>query len=313
MRQSKKAFLFLTLVASMLMFSMIASAGTSSSTVTYAEDFQSPDVNGANPSDDFYTYSESGIQWMNVTNLTGSDIPAVSNQSFLMNTTTDTYGGALYDVVDRTYDKITLDVKIDNTSHNYTMITIGTWIDNEFYTGHGAFCYWIINTTNISFYVITTTDGNVTTEIYNESITNNTWYRLQVEFDYDDYTVTGKIYNEWGIAGVPILVASDSATCSIPFTNITQSFWAIPETLHGNDSCYLFVDDFTLYDTTVTTTQLIDDVGIGTYIVMLGLVILVLLIVVFMFQSGDLDVNFIIMLLLIFVLIAVTMGILFNL
>lgn len=216
-------------------------------TTYYNETYQLPDINKTNPNESWYDYSESGIDWMNVTNITGSDITeTTSNQSFIMNTTTDSTGGALYDVVDRTYDEFRLDVKIDNSSHNYTMITLGTWIDNEFYTGHGAFAYLEVTDTNISFSVITVADGNVTTELYNISIDNNTWYHINVTLDYDDYTVISQIWTN-DLAGVPTFQESDSATSAIPFTNITQSFWAIPE-LHGEDSCYIFMDNFQLID-----------------------------------------------------------------
>jgi len=267
------------LFLAMLVFTIGVPFVSASTTTTYTENYESPDANLANPSESWYSYSESGI-WANVTNNTGSDLPnSSSNQSFRMNTTVDTTGGSLYDFVDRSYDSFQLDVKINSSSHNFTMITIGTWIDNDFYTGHGAFCYWLITNDTITFNVVTVADGNVTTEVLNESINNNTWYRLKVEFDYDTYEVTGTIWNEWGIAGVPILLDTDSATSIIPFTNITQSFWAIPENLHGNDSCYIFMDDFILTDTVLSsseeTTNYLTDTVIPLLAVVAGLLVVI--------------------------------------
>jgi len=227
-------------------------------TTYYNETYQLSDINGTNPDETWYHYGESGIQWANVTNLTGSDIPeTTSNQSYLMNTTTDTTGGALYNITDRTYDSMQLDIKIDNSSHNYTMITIGTWIDNEWYTGDGAFAYWEVTDTNISFSVITVADGNITTELYNITIDNNTWYRVNVTFDYDDYTVSSEIWKN-GLAGTPVLQDSGSATSAIPFTNITQSFWAVPE-VHGEDSCHIYMDNFQFIDNERVSVDTIND------------------------------------------------------
>jgi len=311
MKHKKTIFCLMMVLTFSLLFASVASATDS---VSHEETYET-DTAGADPSASWYTYGDSGIQWANVTD---SDAYAGS-QSFLMNTTSDTSGGALYDVVDSSYEFIELDVKIDTSQHNFSMITVGTWIDHELYTGHGAFCFWRIGTYdggenyNIDFHVITTTEGNVTTEIYNESINNNTWYRLRAEFNYDNYQVTGKIYNEEGVAGTPVLMASDSATCSIPFTNITQSFWAIPENTHGADSCYIFFDDFTLGTIySESAGEIINEFGLGTYLVMMGLSVLTILVVAFMFKSGSVDIDFIFMLLLIFILIAVTMGVLFS-
>lgn len=308
---NKKRMLFYLIFAAVA-FLFFTPLTIASDSVTYLESFEDDTVN-SNPSESWYSYGESGIQWANVTDMTGFE----STQSFLMNTTSDTYGGVLYDVVDSSYDYIELNVKINTSQHNFTMITVGTWIDNEWYTGNGAFCFWRIGTYdgdnyNIDFHVITTAEGNITSEIYNESINNNTWYRLRAEFDYDAHEVTGYIWNEEGLAGVPVQLDSNSSTCDIPFTNITQSFWAIPEHTHGADSCYIFMDDFTLGS--IVADSALETYGLPIYLIMMGLVILVLFIIVLMFSSGvSIDANFAISLILMFVFIIATLGILGSL
>jgi len=241
----RKTLIVLAFVSA-LIFMMGNVMAVTHDAVNNNEDYEDDTVD-ANPSGSWYTYGESGIQWANVTDLSGSPVPASSSdQSFLMNTTSDTTGGVLYDVTDSNYSYMQLDVKIDNTSHNYSMITIGTWVDHEFYTGNGAFAWWEIDNTGddarIIFSTITVLDGNVTTEIYNHTIDNDTWYRLKAEFNYDNYSVHGYLYKESDMS----LLNSSSVESSVPFTNITQSFWAIPE-LHGADSCYIYHDDFILY------------------------------------------------------------------
>lgn len=233
---------------------------TTSETTVYRETFQLPDVNNSDPTEDWYLYSSSGLDYINVTNLSGSDLPSVSNQSFLMYTETDGVGGALFDVNDSTYSYLQIDVKVDASRHNHSIITIGTWIDNEFYTGHGAFAFWNISNTTIEFHVITIADGNLTTEVWNQTILNNTWYRLRATFNYNTYSVASTIWNEWGIAGVPIQLATGSAISVIPFTNITQSFWAVPALL-GDNSCYIYHDDFELSDTVTESDYEIPDIG----------------------------------------------------
>jgi len=273
-------------------------------TVTYEENFET-DTPGANPDGNFYNYSAENLTWMNVSDDTGF----LSSQSYLHNST-GAYGGATFDFIDDTYDYFEVNFKINDASHNFTMLSIGTWY--EPLSIHGAFCYFNITNSYCDFNVLT--DTSTFTQIWNQSIENNTWYRLRVEFDYDSHDITGELWEEiYGVGGVPHKLKEETQTCTISYINITQSSIGI-NAAHGNDSCFIYIDDIILGETsTDESSSTIDSVGIPIYIIAMGCVILVLFLIMFMFETGQLDSTFFIYLLLCFVLIIITVSTLFSL
>lgn len=223
------------------------SEATISSTLYYNETFQPPDTNWTNPTEDWYTYSESGLDFMNVTNLTAGPAPGNSNQTFQMNMTggETATGGALYHFENETtYDVFSVYVMINET-HNYTIVTLGSWIEGYDVDAHGAIAYWNVTNDTVYFYVLTG-DGPDYTEVYNESITQGVWHRLYATFDYEDYTISSKYYSI-GIAGLPTLLSSGEHACPYAFQNITQTYWAMTAGSGANINGIWF-DDFQLVD-----------------------------------------------------------------
>lgn len=208
-------------------------------TTTYDEQYTDDD-NDTNPTEDWYSYYESGLPYANVTNLT-------TENSFRMNTTvgSDTTGGALYNfTTEDDYETLETVFRIDASLHNYTTVTVGSWIDSL--SDDGAIAYWNITTDYVAFYVLTTGTGTYT-EVWNNTIDNMTWYKLEATLNYDDYSINGELYN----VSSSTTMNSSAETCVYEFTNITQSFWAITDG-HGEDSCYIWFDSFTLTDTDTT-------------------------------------------------------------
>jgi len=212
------------------------------STESYNERYVDDD-NDTNPSQDWYSYYESGLPYANVTNLT-------TENSFRMNTTvgSDTTGGVMYNFTTADdYETIETVVRINASLHNHTIVTIGSWISPL--GTDGAIAYWEINTSYIAFFVLTT-GTDVYTEVWNNTIDNMTWYQLTATLDYDTYNINGKLYN----VSSSTTMNNSGATCVYEFTNVTQSFWAINEA-NGDDSCHIWFNSFTLTDTDRTSGE----------------------------------------------------------
>jgi hypothetical protein len=226
---------------------------TTSSTLTYTEDFQPPDVNASNPSQSWYSYSESGINWMNVTNQTNGPLPDQTNQTYNMTTSGAQTGGALYSfVTETTYDSLEVYTMVNSANHNYTLVTIGTWIEGYDISGHGAMAYWNVTNDTIYFYVLTGA-GPTYTEVYNHSISTGSWYRLRATFDYDTHAIASTLHGVT-VSGTLNSLSSGSQTCVYAYTNITRSYWAVTEG-EGSANCSIWFDDFELTDTTVSDTD----------------------------------------------------------
>lgn len=213
-------------------------------TETYLEDFQLPDVNGGDPSADWYTFTSSGVMYANVSNTTTGPAAALSNQTFLLAENSSATGGALYHFSNETtYDSLEVYTLV-NASHNQSIVTIGSWIEGNNISGHGAIAYWNITKTNISFWVLTGA-GPTYTEVYNHTISAGTWYRLRATFDYDTHAIASTV-DSVSIAGTLTSVTSGSQVSGYSYTNITQSYWA--HNWNGTWVAQLNFDDFKLTD-----------------------------------------------------------------
>ena len=226
---------------------------TETTMVTYTEDYQPSDVNATNPSESWYSYSESGINWINVTNQTNGPLPDQTNQTFNMSSDGAETGGALYDfVTETTYDSLEVYTMVNSANHNYTIVTIGTWIEGYDISGHGAMAYWNVTNDTIYFYVLTGA-GPTYTEVYNHSISTGSWYRLRATFDYDTHAIASTLHGIT-VGGTLNSLSSGSQTCVYAYTNITRSYWAVTEG-EGSANCSIWFDDFELTDTTVSNTN----------------------------------------------------------
>jgi hypothetical protein len=227
---------------------------TTSETVTYTEDFQPPDINASDPSESWYVYSEdAGIAWMNVTNQTTGPLPDATNQTYNLTSDSSCTGGALYSfVTETTYDSVEVYAMVDSNNHNYTIITIGSYITGYDISGHGAIAYWNVTNDTCYFYVLTGA-GPTYTEVYNHSISSGTWYRLRATFDYDTYAIASTLQGVT-VGGTLTSLSSGSQTCVYEYTNITRSYWAMTDG-EGSANCSIWMDDFELTDTIVSNTN----------------------------------------------------------
>ncbi len=256
----KKNVLLIVLITTALLFFVPPVSGATTTTVTYTESYTT-DSNNTDPSETWYTYSDSGLNYSNASHLDGY---GSDDHGFRMNTTEgfDTTGGALYDfTTETTYDTFSLKFKIDDASHNYTLVTVGTWAVIGAWEGNGAIAYWQITDTKVNFSVVSAMDGNLTTEVWTHAIENDTWYTLDTTFNYNTNIIGCTLSNDTTSS-----ISTGQQASSYNFPNITQSFWAIPA-VHGEDSCYIWFDDFILTDSTttytdseITTNNLLDNV-----------------------------------------------------
>ena len=231
-------------------------------TETYLEDFQPPDVSNSNPSATWYSYTETwdACTNANVSNTTTGPLPGASNQTFRLHG--NTTGGSLYSfTTETTYDSLETYVMVTNSTHKYTIITIGTWIDAYNLSGHGAIAYWNVTNDTCYFYVLTGA-GPTYTEVYNHSISVGSWYRLRATFDYDTYAIASTLESV-GVAGTLTQLDTGSQVCVYEYTNITRSYWAMPNGVNYTIDMRMNFDNFKLTDSTTTEDQYASDIETG--------------------------------------------------
>jgi len=192
----------------------------SATTNTYTEDFEDDTVD-SNPSDSFYTYSENGWDYANVTN---SSYHAGS-KSFRINTTNGANSWSLFNFKSDDYEYMKIWFKIDNTSHNIT------YIDVEKANGDSLFVMHV-NTTSIYF-------GSDSKATWTNAITNNSWYMLRFDFNYSSNTVRGRLYNQSGG-----LLKDGWYDTGLVFTEI--NYLNLSGT--SGNTAYIYFDDILLYD-----------------------------------------------------------------
>jgi len=215
---SKNFMLVFALVT--LFIGSIAPIVSSATTNSYTEDFEDDTVD-SNPSDSFYTYTENGWDYANVTN----DSYHTGSKSFRINTTNGASSWSLFNFKSDDYEYMKIWFKIDNTSHNVT------YIDVEKANGDSLFVMFV-NTTSIYF----GSDSNAT---WTNTLINNSWYMLRFDFNYSDSTVRGRLYNQSG--GLlndswydPGIVFSE-----INYLNLSGT---------SGNTAYIYFDNILLYD-----------------------------------------------------------------
>lgn len=285
MKKTTKTIVLLFMVSMLMLVVPLAVA----STTTYEEDFEDDTVD-ANPSESWYSYTETGWTYANATDIAGYN----SDQSYLINDENGTGNGTIFDVDNRDYDIFELDFKLNTTNHTEVWVNI-YGVNSASY----PVCSWNISDTDCTFYVQTTDCGFDLTEIWTVPINNNTWYRIRAEFNYNTHRITGEIWDEMhGVAGIPEQMREGAGETCHNFEQVDKV--VIPGTSNGD--VYIFFDDLTFVDytgSTETANYLIDMV-VPILIVIAGL----LTIMGLLFTVGVTKESFITVMIIVIIMIA---------
>lgn len=285
MKKTTKTIVLLFMVSILMLLVPLAVA----STTTYEDTFEDDTID-ANPSESWYSYTETGWVYANATDIAGYN----SDQSYLINDENGTGNGTIFDVADRDYDIFELDFKINTTNHSEV------WV-NIYGANSGVFpvCCWNISDTDCTFYVETTECGFDLAEIWTVAISNNTWYRIRAEFNYNTHKITGELWEEiYGVQGIPHQLEEGTAETCHNFEEVDTV------TMIGTSDVdvYIFFDDLTLVDYTGTTetTNYLIDIVIPILVVVAGL----LTVMGLLFTVGVTKESFIAVMIIIVVMIA---------
>ena len=235
------------------------SAGTTTTTNTYTETFET-DTHGADPSDTWYTYTEVGWEWANVTTADAHG----GTKSYIINGSSDLNNWTNFTLTSDDYEYFEYWFQIDNGSHD----ELRTYLLDE---NNDTICR--VDTLGSTLNYIRF--RNYTTIGWNQTLTNMSWYKIRYDFNYTDNTVRARLYNASSVLlNDSWLIASD-ASGTVDYS----SFYVYDTTCAVGSSSYMFFDDLTLYDTDSTTTAAreYEDVGTtaNTVFTILGIVLIV--------------------------------------
>lgn len=223
---NKKMLIGICIFASLILM-LIPTVNAGVENTTYTDSFET-DTKNTNPTADWYTYEETGFAYANVTDLTHRT--AGDLQGFSINDTSSASTERCY---------------FNFTSHAYDYFEFYFKWDN--YTG------------NITYGALSSTDGALidikfspttdTLEVYNYTkkgilrvLSNQTWYKLKIIFDYSNNTINARLYDNASVLLNNSWMEPYFETGLTTFTDVT-SFW-----LYGSTgvSASLDLDEFAL-------------------------------------------------------------------
>jgi len=205
---------------------------TSTSTTTYSETFET-DTNNSNPSESWYTYTEIGFNWSNVTSLEahgGSNSYRINDtlgldKSVYFNWTAD----------DTEYFQFWFKVngRMPVESRNYILDGAGNAVIRmDIFNNYVYF-------------------RNGTTVLWNGTVNTDNWYKIRLDFSFDNNTIRGRFSNETTTFNDSWCSVTDGIGTIIDYEN-TSSFWISG---YAGKGIRLYLDDITLYDTDTTVTD----------------------------------------------------------
>jgi hypothetical protein len=232
---------------------------TTTTTVTNSETFEG-DTNESNPSDTWYTYTESGWEWANVTDLQSKS----GTQSFRVNTSDGLDNHVILNLTSPTeYEYFEFWFKWDNTSHNFTRYT---FLDSSLQ----GICMVDIGGTVSEGKTNKTAFNNYTQQWNSTELANDTWYNMYIDFNWTTNYVRGRLLNTTATLNdsgwVPMFtgtaVETDIASIVISgYTGQTAMAW---------------FDDFVLYDTSSETVEHPDITGTANSVFgIIGIVLII--------------------------------------
>jgi len=255
------------LLSLLIAFSMMAlpALGYTHPAVSHSESFEDPDTVHTNPSDSWYSYSENGWDYANVSSDANAPLD-VEGQCFLINDTDGDGDYNIFDFADMNYSYFEFWLKVDNSSHNETNVTL---YDSSLdlivafnITTDWVYCY------------------NDAGNIWSEAILNNTWYKIRTTFNWTDNTVYSEI-GDANIAGV-YDGADASAHTDFDSTDI-DDLNLVNMSGTAGESAYLFIDDMKVSRSSWNENTRLRDEFTGTNLLLvIFLGIAVLLIFVFL-------------------------------
>lgn len=229
-------------------------------TATNTETFET-DTNESNPEDTWYTYTESGWGWANVTNETGR---GTSSNSFFINDSSGGIDFSNFTFTANDFEYFQTWFMWDNTSHNFTRINYldediaivgmfdvgGTVYDNR--------------TQTVGF-----SNGSIS---WNSSaLDNNTWYQVRADFNWTTNTIRGRLFDTAGTT------LNDSGYIPMGDASLTSNNLSkINFSAHTSNPAYIWFDDFTLYDTDTVQGDVPDVVGTANSVFnIIGIVLII--------------------------------------
>lgn len=240
MKNRNKNIFLLLLIVSMLVFTNMVAASTYFTTKNYTktETFET-DTDDIDPSESWYTYTETGLDWANVDGSVGR---GSSSKSYRIN---DTDGGNIStDISSFTF-----------TARNYTYFSFWFKWDS---TNHNR-SYGILDSTN--GYILDIDFGkdaerivvsNYSVVAIERSLTNDTWYQLRFDFNYSTNEIRCRLYNTTDLLN-DTWIRAESETGYVDFDDFT----AFINFASADDKMYLYFDDFeTFYQVTFSTKSL---------------------------------------------------------
>jgi len=216
-------------------------------TTTYTENYES-DTAGSDPSESWYTYTDTAWDYVFVNE---TDY-RTANHSYEINDTDGNTHWTWYNWTSEAHTYYELYFKIDNSTHTDIGLTMehsaGSSTDVRIY-GKGTIEPYV------SF-------SNYSTVRWNNTISNNTWWRLRWDFNYTDNTVRCRLYNNASVdqtATNSTWLLADPETGPIDITDTTGLYiWG-----STGKSVQIYFDDMTLQfedfvsgvDTQIRATQ----------------------------------------------------------
>jgi hypothetical protein len=203
----------------------------------YDETFET-DTNNANPSESWYTYTETGWEYANATTGLGR---GASSRSYRINDSNGAGNSSTFTVTANNFNYFEAWFLYDNTSHNVITVSV--------YSSTTELAKFIINATvNASIDDYCLFQNNTAGSGFNETLANGTWYKIRFTLNYSDNTVYGQIFNSTEDALNNSWVSAFDGASS--FTTIS-SIQISGSSGHGS---YIWFDDFNLYKSAVAAT-----------------------------------------------------------
>jgi len=269
MKKTMHSRLLLLLVGLMLV-SLVVASGNVGATIYSTHDFED-EANNSSPDSTWFTYTTIGWNYSNVSTADAHG----GSKSFRINDTDGDDGHTWFNVTANTYDYFEFWFKLINITEDYNQSDI---IMRFLDSGGNTIVRFNLFADAVNTYGIF---RNHTDDLFNATLTNDTWYRFLLVFNYTTDEVQGSVFNSGGTLLNRSWCPATDASGDMAYDNF-MSF-----NINGNSSKYtfLYLDDFDLAYTWVNPAQASNDAIVAAMSVILAVAIL-LVIVAFAFAGN---------------------------